>query len=244
MSDELFPRLHLARLRSELPPLLNKLESIASQQENKASLLHFLDLNEETLYTLFECLYRLGLVGDARSLVGTLKALGAYAVGPKFSEILAGAFNTPEERERMIQVLGEFPTPEELAATKEKRKTTDRIAFAELNKAIDIIKRLQTAIENSTGADALDDSEKVIDDEQTDAESRAIALVLAADKEGKRIKIGDVALAVGVSRTSTYRWTRFKATLTALKAKRRASIPKGNKTKGKLEAVGFDPDEE
>jgi hypothetical protein len=82
--------------------------------------------------------------------------------------------------------------------------------------------------------------------EQTDPESQAIALVLAADKDGRRVKMADVALAVGLkSRTSLYRWPRFKATLKALKANRRADIPKGSKTaEGELEAVGFDPDEE
>jgi hypothetical protein len=80
--------------------------------------------------------------------------------------------------------------------------------------------------------------------EQTTPVTRAIALLLAADKEGKRIKIMDLPAIVGCSRPTLYRDPHFKATVKALKEKNRMNIPKGSKTKeGKMEA-GYDPAEE
>jgi hypothetical protein len=80
--------------------------------------------------------------------------------------------------------------------------------------------------------------------EQTDPVSRAIALLLAADKEGRPINIIDLPAIVGCSRSKLYRDKHFKATVKALKAKKRANIPKGSKTKeGNLEAE-YDPAEE
>ena len=79
--------------------------------------------------------------------------------------------------------------------------------------------------------------------EQTDPVSRAIALLLAADKEGKPINITDLQEIVGCSRSTLYRDPLFKATRKAMKEKKRANIPKGSKTKEGIEA-GYDPDEE
>jgi hypothetical protein len=80
--------------------------------------------------------------------------------------------------------------------------------------------------------------------EQTDPVSRAIALMLAADKEGKPLNIIDLPAIVGCSRSTLYRDNYFKATVMALKAKKRASIPKGSKTKeGDIDAE-YDPAEE
>lgn len=80
--------------------------------------------------------------------------------------------------------------------------------------------------------------------EQTDPISRAIALMLAADSEGKSLKKLDLPNIVGCSRSTLYRDPHFNATVKALKAKNRANIPRGSKTKdGNLEAA-YDPDEE
>jgi hypothetical protein len=81
--------------------------------------------------------------------------------------------------------------------------------------------------------------------EQTDPVTRAIALLLAADKEGKRLIIKDLLEIVGCSRSTLYRDPQFNATVKALKAKKKGNIPKGSKTKdGQVEAVGYDPEDE
>lgn len=80
--------------------------------------------------------------------------------------------------------------------------------------------------------------------EQTDPVSRAIALLLAADKEGKPIKISDLPPIVGCSRSTLYRDKHFVATVKALKSKMRANVPKGSKLKdGSVEAE-YDLEEE
>ncbi len=80
--------------------------------------------------------------------------------------------------------------------------------------------------------------------EQTDPVTRAIALLIAADKDGKRLIKKDLPGIVGCSRSTLYRNAHFRATISALKTKKRASIPNGSKsTQGTIEAE-FDPDEE
>lgn len=80
--------------------------------------------------------------------------------------------------------------------------------------------------------------------EQTDPVTRAIALMLAADKECRSITIIDLPAIVGCSRSTLYRDPHFKATVQALKHKCQGNISKGRKKKdGTLEA-GYDPADE
>jgi hypothetical protein len=81
--------------------------------------------------------------------------------------------------------------------------------------------------------------------EQTDPVTRAIALLLAADKEGKPIIVKNLPGIVGCSRATLYRDPQFRATMKAIKFNKRANIPKGSKGReGELEAIGHDPDDE
>src|SRR5262249_51523961 len=57
--------------------------------------------------------------------------------------------------------------------------------------------------------------------EQTDCVSRAIALMLTAEREGRNITVDQVAQAAGCSRATLYRNPQFRATRAALKAKRK-----------------------
>ncbi len=68
--------------------------------------------------------------------------------------------------------------------------------------------------------------------------------MLAAEKDGKPINVTDLPNIVGCSRSKLYRDPQFKATVKALKAKKRASIPKGSKTEEGIIEAGYDPDEE
>jgi len=77
--------------------------------------------------------------------------------------------------------------------------------------------------------------------EQTDRAAQAMALVLAAQQKGVRIRKMDIALAVGVNRTTMYRspeFSRFHALWDAYKTTLKASPPRGYiNAKGNLEAV-------
>jgi hypothetical protein len=56
--------------------------------------------------------------------------------------------------------------------------------------------------------------------EQTDPASRAIALLLAADREGRKTTVKEIANASGCSRATLYRDQQFRAARRALKAKK------------------------
>ena len=80
--------------------------------------------------------------------------------------------------------------------------------------------------------------------EQTAPATRAIALLLAADREGRTITKKAIAKMVGVHRDTLGRDPQFAALWDVIKAKNKASIPKGSKdAAGNVEAE-YDPDDE
>jgi hypothetical protein len=107
----------------------------------------------------------------------------------------------------------------------------------------EVAARLRTCAERRTGNPPAADSTAALA-EQTDPVTRAIALLLAAEREGKRLLIKALPALVGCSRAKLYRDQVFKATVKAMNAERRANIPKGSKDReGSVEAK-YDPGEE
>jgi hypothetical protein len=73
--------------------------------------------------------------------------------------------------------------------------------------------------------------------EQTSPVAQATALLLDADKTGRRWSVAQLAVAVGTARSSLYRDTQFNALVKALRSKKGAPPPRGQKdSEGNLDA--------
>jgi predicted DNA-binding protein (UPF0251 family) len=115
---------YVVRLKSSLQSLLSKLEEflrLVEQGEQPSGL--FLFMTKDEIHAPFDCLWNLGLPGDARKLAGALLALQQWIVIPQLDEVFAEiAESEPAKTEWYRQLFGEFPSVKELADTKEERQ--------------------------------------------------------------------------------------------------------------------------
>lgn len=152
---------YVARLTAALPPLLELLEGVVNHPNEDPNRLVILgQLADERIRPVFDCLWHLRLFGDARALVGKLRALGRYAIGPKMDEVFATiAADDPKEREWLERTVGQFPSAEDLALTAGQRAQNDHRAAALVRDAIEGIRQLQTMIK-SVGPEKIEEREQ------------------------------------------------------------------------------------
>jgi hypothetical protein len=119
------------RLKVCIRPLMDRLkEFLDSADAGSADLA--LVLPEEDVRVAYECLLQLGLTQDAKRLVEAWRPLNDWMLGPRFDELLAGTAGPAplEERRRLRQLFGEFPSAEDLAdSAREREALKNRIVL-------------------------------------------------------------------------------------------------------------------
>jgi hypothetical protein len=142
----------VSRLKVALTPLhtcLRNFVSRADEGEHIHAVLAF--LTREHVRPIFDCLWQLGLLGDARSLFGKLVALGQYAVGPKLDEFLAEIAEHPDcDRTAFVKDVGPLPSLQGISETQQERYRNDIVMTQVAREAVGIMEQLLQSLDRLT----------------------------------------------------------------------------------------------